>query len=90
MRTITQLDIAARDGLIEFTVSANGFLYNMVRAIVGTLVQAGYGKLQPEDVKRILDSADRSQAGPTAPARGLCLMAVRYERSERKEVRSEK
>ena len=85
VRTVSQLDIAARDCLIEFSVSANGFLYNMVRAIVGTLVQVGYGRLQPDDVKRILDSRDRSQAGPTAPAKGLCLVAVYYE-----EDRSEK
>ena len=78
VRTITQLDVAAHDCLIEFTVSANGFLYNMVRAIVGTLVQVGYCRFQPDDMERILDSADRSQAGPTAPAKGLCLMHVEY------------
>ena len=78
VRTITRLDVARRDSLIEIHVSANGFLYNMVRAIAGTLVQAGTGRIQPEDVKRILDSRNRSLAGPTAPARGLCLLAVEY------------
>ena len=78
VRAITQLDVAPRDGLIEFTVSANGFLYNMVRAIVGTLVQVGVGRFEPDDVQRILQSRDRSQAGPTAPARGLCLIEVQY------------
>ena len=78
VRTITRLDVLRRGDLIEISVSANGFLYNMVRAIAGTLVQAGMGKLQPEDVRRILDSKDRSQAGPTAPAKGLCLVEVVY------------
>jgi len=78
VRTITQLDIASHDSLVEFTVSASGFLYNMVRAIVGTLVQVGVGRFEPADVQRILQSRDRSQAGPTAPARGLCLIEVHY------------
>ena len=78
VRTITRLDIQPRDQLIEIHVSANGFLYNMARAIVGTLVQAGLGRLQPGDLPGIVESRDRSLAGPTAPARGLCLVEVVY------------
>jgi tRNA pseudouridine38-40 synthase len=60
------------------TVTGDGFLYNMVRAIVGTLIDIGRGKRPPEDMEGILASRDRRQAGPTAPARGLCLVSVRY------------
>lgn len=78
VRTITRLSIERSGDLIELYVTANGFLYNMVRAIVGTLIEAGIGKIDADEVKRILDSKDRSIAGPTAPARGLCLMEVVY------------
>ncbi|MBL7222836.1 MAG: tRNA pseudouridine(38-40) synthase TruA, partial [Candidatus Brocadiae bacterium] len=64
---------------IEVTVTANGFLYNMVRAIVGTLIEIGSGKQPPEWVADLLQSRDRTLAGPTAPARGLCLLEVNYE-----------
>jgi tRNA pseudouridine38-40 synthase len=78
VRTITRLDVERCGDLIKFHVTANGFLYNMVRAIVGTLIEVGIGKTDPDEVKRILDSKDRSLAGPTAPARGLCLIEVVY------------
>ncbi len=61
-----------------FRITANGFLRGMVRNLVGTMVQVGWGKRPVEDVARILASGDRRQAGPTAPAAGLFLVAVIY------------
>jgi tRNA pseudouridine38-40 synthase len=63
---------------IVVEVEADGFLRHMVRAIVGTLVEAGRGRRSVEDVARVLASRDRARAGPTAPARGLCLVSVDY------------
>lgn len=69
-----------RDGdKIHFTVCGNGFLYNMVRIMVGTLVKVGEGKLSAEDVENILTLGDRSKAGATMPARGLTLLSVEYD-----------
>ncbi len=67
-----------RDGLIRFEIEASGFLKQMVRAIVGTLVEVGRGKLSVEEFQGILDAKDRKKAGPTAPARGLFLKEVKY------------
>jgi tRNA pseudouridine38-40 synthase len=83
VRTVTRCDIEAHPEptggqRIEITVSANGFLYNMVRAMVGTLLQIGGGKAPPERVAQLLAARDRTLAGPTAPARGLCLLSVDY------------
>jgi len=78
VRNLTRLDIARNGDLVELFATANGFLYNMVRAITGTLVQVGIGKLPPDEMKRIIASRDRSLAGPTAPPQGLCLMEVSY------------
>lgn len=63
---------------IHITVTGNGFLYNMVRIIVGTLEKVGMGVYPPEYVKEILDSRDRRLSAPKAPARGLTLMEIRY------------
>lgn len=68
----------SRDGLIRFEIEANGFLKQMVRAIVGTLIEVGKGKIDAEDFRRILDSRDRKKAGPTAPGHGLFLKEVKY------------
>jgi tRNA pseudouridine38-40 synthase len=65
-------------GLLVFQIEADGFLRCMVRNIVGTLVAVGRGTLAPASIDAILDSRDRRQAGPTAPARGLFLVAVQY------------
>lgn len=62
---------------IIIRVSGNGFLYNMVRIIAGTLIEAGFGRLEPSKVKEIIASCDRQNAGPTAPAMGLIL--AKYE-----------
>ena len=67
-----------RDGLIRFEIEANGFLKQMVRSIVGTLVEVGKGKINPEEFQKILTSKDRKKAGPTAPAQGLFLKEVKY------------
>ena len=65
---------------ICFDIEANGFLYNMVRAIVGTLIHVGRGRWSADDMRRILETGDRSAAGETAPAHGLCLMRVDYDK----------
>jgi tRNA pseudouridine38-40 synthase len=65
--------------LIEYNVCANGFLHHMVRNLVGTLLEVGKGKLKPEDFQTILNSKNRSTAGPTVPAKGLFLVSVRYQ-----------
>jgi len=67
-----------RAGLIRFEIEANGFLKQMVRAVVGTLVEVGKGKINAEEFRRILESKDRKMAGPTAPAHGLFLKQVKY------------
>ncbi len=66
--------------LIFLDVIGDGFLYNQVRTMAGTLIEAGRGKMAPDTVKTILESGDRRLAGPTAPARGLCLIRVFYGR----------
>jgi len=67
-----------KGGLLRFEIEASGFLKQMVRAIVGTLVEVGRGKISAQEFKKILDSKDRKEAGPTAPAQGLFLKEVRY------------
>lgn len=63
---------------IEIYIKANGYLYNMVRIITGTLVDVGIGRYKPEDIREIIDAKDRSKAGPTAPPQGLSLYKVEY------------
>jgi tRNA pseudouridine38-40 synthase len=67
-----------REGLIRFEIEANGFLKQMVRSIIGTLVEIGKGRMKASDFKKILNSKDRTEAGPTAPAHGLFLKEVKY------------
>lgn len=64
--------------LIKLHIEANAFLRGMVRAIAGTLLKVGLGKLEPKDIIDIIESKDRSKAGPSLPARGLCLVKVNY------------
>ncbi len=78
IRTIKRLDIIKKDSVIEILVEGDGFLYNMVRNIVGTLIEVGRGYLRPEDVKAILYKKDRFFAGPTAPSKGLTLVKIYY------------
>ena len=79
VRTIYYCRVERRGELLELKVCANGFLYNMVRAITGTVLYAAEGKLRPEDIPEILDSGNRTLAGPTAPPGGLYLTRVWYE-----------
>ena len=67
-----------KGGFIRFEIEATGFLKQMVRAIVGTLVEVGKGRIESKEVMKIIDSRDRKKAGPTAPARGLFLKEVKY------------
>ena len=76
VRTIYELNVE-RDGKeIVISVTGNGFLYNMVRIIAGTLIDVGQGKTSPDDVKLILVACDRTKAGQTAPAKGLTLVKI--------------
>jgi len=76
VRTITALDILTNGDEITIRITGNGFLYNMVRIIVGTLIRVGRGFYEPEKVKEILEAKDRKAAGVTAPAHGLMLMEI--------------
>jgi tRNA pseudouridine38-40 synthase len=67
-----------RDGFIRFEIEANGFLKQMVRALVGTLVEVGKGKIDSGEFRKILDFRNRKEAGPTAPSHGLFLKEVKY------------
>jgi tRNA pseudouridine38-40 synthase len=79
VRRVIQADWKrGRDGLIRFEIEANGFLKQMVRSIVGTLVEIGKGRMKAADLPKILNSKDRKEAGPTAPAQGLFLKKVKY------------
>lgn len=75
---VTQVELAQNGDDIVLTISANRFLRNMVRAIVGTLVEIGLGKRSPEDMKRIIEAEDRGEAGVSAPAQGLFLNEIIY------------
>ena len=79
VRTVYYFDVTRKGDLIECRVCANGFLYNMVRAMTGTIVYAAEGKLSPEDIPAILDSGNRTLAGPTVPPGGLYMTKLWYE-----------
>ena len=79
VRTIYRCDVTKQDGVITIRVTGNGFLYNMVRIIAGTLVKVGAGDIKPEEIATILRKCDRSAAGPTAPAHGLTMIGIEYE-----------
>ncbi len=85
VRTIYSLDLKAEEPWITVQVQGNGFLYNMVRIIVGTLLEVGRHRYPPEAVAAILESKDRRRAGPTAPAHGLTLVSISYDGTEGKE-----
>ncbi len=77
-REIMESVITRQGDLLEFKITGNGFLYNMVRIIAGTLVWVGKGKIKAENLPAIIASKDRTQAGMTAPAKGLMLMGAQY------------
>ncbi len=78
VRTIKDIKVRRENDEVIITVTGNGFLYNMVRIIVGTLLQIGRGKGEPEDIPGILEAKDRRKAGPTAPPQGLYLVGYRF------------
>lgn len=81
VRTVYSLTVEKDgEGLITIRISGSGFLYNMVRIIAGTLLKAGMGVYPPEHVEEILDARDRQAAGGTAPAKGLTLVSIEYEK----------
>ena len=78
VRTVYALEISKENDVISIRISGNGFLYNMVRIVVGTLMKVGLGVYSPEHVKEIIEAKDRYQAGPKAPACGLTLVGIEY------------
>ncbi|KSU56945.1 tRNA pseudouridine synthase A [[Bacillus] enclensis] len=78
VRNLQRITITEQEGEIIFSFTGNGFLYNMVRILVGTLLEAGSGSLRSEDMKDILEAKNRNQAGKTAPPHGLYLWKVEY------------
>jgi tRNA pseudouridine38-40 synthase len=79
IRTIYQADMAVDQEMLEFRLIGNGFLYNMVRIIVGTILEVGQGKWSADSISTILEAKDRRYAGPTAPPQGLYLWKVYYD-----------
>ena len=79
VRTIYKAEVIEEGDKIKIELTGNGFLYNMVRIISGTLVDVGLGKIKAEDIPSIIESKDRSKAGKTLPAHGLYLLNVKYE-----------
>lgn len=79
VRCVDRIVIERDGGYIRFTFHGTGFLQNMVRIMVGTLLEVGCGRMTPEQVRAVLENPDRQKAGPTAPAQGLCLMSVDYD-----------
>lgn len=78
VRTVHYLEIEKCDRTVNIRICADGFLYNMVRIIVGTLIDVAYGRKSPEDIEKIIEAKDRAQAGMTAPPEGLYLNKVNY------------
>ncbi len=78
VRTIKSLKIARNGDSINIEIEADGFVYNMVRNIVGTLIDIGRGKFPKGSMRKILSAKDRKFAGQTVPAKGLCLLKIRY------------
>ena len=78
VRTVTQSEWTREGNLLHYTVTGNGFLYNMVRILVGTMLEIGSGKRPAPDMEKAIHNGSRKDAGATAPAHGLCLMRVVY------------
>ncbi len=78
VRTVKEIQIEKNEDRITIRITGEGFLYNMVRIIAGTLMDIGGGLYPPEKIQEILEAKDRKKAGPTAPARGLTLMEIQY------------
>jgi len=78
LRTLLSFELDAKEGRLDLLYEGDGFLYNMIRIITGTLMEVGAGGRAADDVARVLDCRVRAEAGPTVSAHGLCLLAVRY------------
>ena len=78
VRLVDSIELTQKKDHLYLNFHGTGFLQNMVRIMTGTLLEVGAGKMSPERVKEILEGLDRREAGPTAPAKGLCLMKVEY------------
>lgn len=78
VRTVKDINIIRNENELTIRAIGDGFLYNMVRIIAGTLADVGLGKISPLEIKNILESRDRKLAGRTAPAKGLCLVRIEY------------
>lgn len=89
VRTIYSLEVLKSDDLITIRIKGNGFLYNMVRIIAGTLMKVGMGVYPPHHLEEILDARDRNAAGPKAAAKGLTLVSLEYEKELEKEIKGE-
>lgn len=85
VRSVRSADVEKNGDIVTFTVSADGFLYNMVRIMAGTLSDVAYGKIEPDDVPAIICARDRRKAGPTLPPDGLYLAQVSYHSPEEPE-----
>ncbi len=79
VRTIYRCTVERDEDIIRIRVTGNGFLYNMVRIIAGTLIEVGAGKRKPEEIIEMLEMTNRESAGPTAPACGLTMIGIEYE-----------
>ena len=79
VRTVCDCRVDRRGDLITLSVTGDGFLYNMVRILAGTVLEAAFGRLAPEEIAGVLDSRDRGRAGPTLPPHGLFLDRVFYD-----------
>lgn len=82
VRCLKRFDLQVHGQELCFTLSADGFLYNMVRILVGTVLEVGLGTREPESIPLLFSRRIREEAGQTAPAKGLCLMEVCYEHSD--------
>jgi len=78
VRTIHKAEVYTKEDRIYIELTGNGFLYNMVRIISGTLLEVGLGKIDPKDINKIIESGQRENAGKTLPAHGLYLVEVKY------------
>ena len=84
VRRFYALTVDKKEDIITIRITGNGFLYNMVRIIAGTLIRVGTGEYKPEQIPEILAAKDREMAGPTAPAHGLTMIGIEYEDLEEK------
>jgi tRNA pseudouridine38-40 synthase len=89
VRDIYSLEIREEEGVITIRVEGNGFLYNMIRIIAGTLMAIGMGRMNLEEMPNILSGCDRNLAGPTAPANGLTLVKIEYMDDTCEEIKQE-